>query len=166
MKAQLSIEYYASLIIFILFVGYIFFQLITTSPHFIREAKNERLRIEAYQISELLINDPGEPIDWNLPTETVKRFGLSSNSNKTNLLDMNKIIAFNDSCNTNYKNVRSLIDTEYYFSINLNKTSGEKIENLIDCKPKINVTKQMKVSLSRVVALDSNEFAELVVQMW
>jgi hypothetical protein len=112
----------------------------------------------------MLINDPGEPIDW--PTKIVKRFGLSSNLNKTNLLDINKIDAFNNSCNTSYENVRSLIDTEYYFSINLNKTSGEKLEKLIDCKPKINVTKQMKVSLSRVVALDSNEFAELVIQVW
>ena len=162
MKAQLSIEYYASLTIFIVFIGYIFFQLITTSPQFIRESKNERLRIEAYQISEMLINDPGEPIDW--PTKTVKRLGLSSNQNKTNLLDTNKISIFSSSCASDYENIRSLIGSEYYFSINL--TDRESGQKLIECKPPIPVKKQTTVSITRIVALDSNKAAELVVQLW
>jgi len=162
MKAQLSIEYYASLTIFILFIGYIFFQLITTSPHFIRESKNERLRIETYQISELLVNDPGDPINW--PTKTVKRFGLSSNLNKTNLLAVDKVSAFQSICNINYENIRNLMSIEYYFSINL--TDRESGQKLIECKPPTSINKQITASITRIVALDSGKVAELTVQMW
>lgn len=162
MKAQLTIEYYVSIIVFILFVAYLFFQLIVTSPQFLRESESERLRSESYQISELLINDPGEPINW--PTQVVKRVGLSSNLNKTNLLAKEKITAFQSKCISDYENLRKLIGTEYYFSINLtNRISGEL---LINCKPPIAITKWTKASISRTVALDSNEFAELTLQLW
>src|SRR4030042_873859 len=162
MKAQLSIEYYVSLTIFILFVGYIFFQLIIRSPQFIVEVQNERLRSESYQISELLINDPGEPIVWN--QANVKRIGLSSNLNETNLLSNEKISALQSICNTDYEKIRKLIGTEYYVSIELtNMTSGEK---LIVCTSPISVTKKTKVATTRIVALDSKDFGELVLQLW
>ena len=162
MKAQLSIEYYVSLIIFILFVSYLFFQLITLSPQFNRELENERLRSESYQISELLVNDPGEPIDW--PIKTVKRLGLSSNLNKTNLLSEAKISAFQLKCDSDYEDVKKLIGTEYYFSINL--TNIDSNEKLIECGPPIPVIKQMKVSMTRIVALDSNNVCNLTLQLW
>lgn len=162
MKAQLSIEYYASLTIFILFIGYIFFQLVTLTPQFNTELQNERLRSEGYQISELLINDPGYPIDW--PTKTVKRLGLSSNLNGTNLLSTEKISSFESLCNSNYENVRSLIGTEYQVSLNLTDiTSGQK---LIDCSPPTPIIKKTKASISRFVALDSNHIGELELQLW
>jgi len=145
-----------------LFIGYIFFQLTITSPHFIRESKNEILRIEAYQISELLINDPGKPIDW--PTKPVERFGLSSNVNKTNLLATDKVSAFHSNCNSDYENVSRLIDTEYHFSIDLiDKDSGQK---LIECKPSIPIKKDITATVTRIVSLDSGKVGELTILLW
>jgi len=163
MKAQLTIEYYISLTIFILFIAYLFFQVIKISPQFLRELQAERLKSESYQISELLINDPGEPINW--PSQAnIKRVGLSSNLNKANLLSGEKITAFQSKCNSDYENIRKLIGTEYYFSLDLiDKTSGVK---LISCNPPISVIKKMKSSISRIVALDSNKFGELTLQLW
>jgi hypothetical protein len=162
MKAQLSVEYYVSLTIFILFVGYIFFQLILRSPQFITEVENERLRSESYQVSELLINDPGQPIDWN--QANVKRIGLSSNLNMTNLLSIEKISSLQSICNSDYEKIRKSLGTEYFISIDLvNMTSGEK---LIACTSPISVTKKTKISITRIVALDSKNFGELTLQMW
>lgn len=163
MKAQLSLEYYISLITFILFVTYVSFQLIKISPQFINEVKNERLKSEAYQISELLINDAGEPINW-YNQQNVKRVGLSSNLNKTNFLSLEKITAFQSKCNSDYNNIRKLIGTEYYFSLQLiDRSSGQK---LIDCNPPVTVIKPAKVVMSRIVALSSNSFSEMILKLW
>ena len=163
MKAQMSVEYYISLTIFILFVGYIFFQLIVLSPQYKLELQTERLRSESYQISELLINDPGEPTDWYMDIDTAKRVGLSSNLDKTNLLSEDKIYAFQSAC-SDYENLRKLLGTENEILIELiNITSGEKI---ISCESPISVTKQTKISITRIVALDSDNMGELTLQMW
>ena len=135
------------------------------SPQFITEVKNERLRSEAYQISELLINDAGQPINWNSPPP-VKRVGLSDNSNKTNLLSQGKIAAFNTSCSSDYDNIRKLIGigTEYYFSLNL--TDSNSGQTLIDCNPPLAVIKTAKVTITRITALNQTTFGELTLQLW
>lgn len=168
MKSQLSLEYYASIILFILFVSYIFFQTIALVPRFIKESDDERLKSEAYQISELLVNDVGEPSNWNIQPQQAKRLGLSTSLNKTNLLNISKISVFNSSCNTNYLKVRELIGTEYYFLIRLIELDSNAI--LIDC-PSIDIFKQLpvtksKTSITRIVALDSNKIGKLEIQLW
>lgn len=65
MKGQISfVEYLAALTIFITSVLYIAFQLISFIPQYLNQVNDERVRIDAYQISELLANDPGNPINW------------------------------------------------------------------------------------------------------
>lgn len=124
------------------------------SPQFITEVKNERLKSEAYQISELLINDVGE---------LGKRAGLSSNENKTNLLSKGKIDAFNSSCNSNYENSRKLIGTDYYFSLNLVDSNGQ---TLINCNSPLTFMKPAKIAITRIVALNQTTFGELTLKLW
>jgi len=64
MKAQASFEYYFSLVLFVMFATYIVFQTISVTSVYRREIRNRLLKTEAYQISELLVNDLGEPINW------------------------------------------------------------------------------------------------------
>lgn len=162
LKGQLSLEYCISLILFILFVAYIVFQVLGISPQYLSELKNERIKSEAYQISELLINDLGEPLNWY--ASTPKRIGLSSNENKTNLLSLEKITALQTVCQSDYESVRKLIDTDNDFSITLtNLASGQK---LIDCTSSTSRTIKTKASITRIIALTDNSFAELTVQMW
>jgi hypothetical protein len=93
-----------------------------------------------------------------------KRIGLSSNLNKTNLLSEEKIYALQSICNSDYEKVKTLLGTEYYFSINLtNMASGEK---LLVCNPPISVIKKTKTSITRIVALNSEDLGELTLQMW
>jgi len=165
MKAQLSLEYYISLTIFIGFIVYISFQVMRISPQFITEVENERLKSEAYQISELLINDAGEPLNWENNPSSVERIGLSKNyKNETNLLSQQKITAFNTTCNSDYGNVRRSIGTDYYFSLELIDISSG--QSLIDCNPPIIFVKPAKVVITRITALDSPAFGELILQLW
>jgi len=70
MKAQISYEYYFSLVLFVIFVLYVVFYVISTVPSYTREIKSQLLMSEAYQISELLVNDPGEPYSWATQTSS------------------------------------------------------------------------------------------------
>lgn len=158
----MTVEYYISLIIFASFIAYLAFQLIKITPNFMNALRDENLRIEAYKLSELLVNDPGEPIDWNVQPQ-VKRIGLSSNENKTNLLSREKIIALQSKCSINYAMVRRLLATEYNFSLVLKKTSGE---TLAECKPTITPYRGTNVTISRIVALDDNSMGELILYVW
>src|SRR3990170_8314923 len=66
MKAQISfVEYIISFSIFGVFVAYMFFRVLGTMPVYADEIRGERLKNEAFQLSEFLINDPGDPVDWD-----------------------------------------------------------------------------------------------------
>jgi hypothetical protein len=65
MKAQVSFEYYFSLVLFVMLAMYVVFQTISVTSVYRTEVRNRLIKAEAYQISELLVNDLGEPINWN-----------------------------------------------------------------------------------------------------
>lgn len=165
MKAQFSIEYFTSLVLFVGFVAYIFLQVLKFAPAYIGELKNEETRSEAYQVSELLVNDAGQPSNWDL--STVQRIGFSDeNYNKTNLLSRRKInlISGTGGCDAGYANVQKNIGTTHQFSLFLKDITNNNI--LISCTPPTVVPKTINVTVRRVVALDTNSYGELVLQMW
>ena len=116
MKGQVSFEYFVALMIFITFILFVALQLISKSMPYRRESKYSTLLSEAYQISEILINDPGEPINWD--SSNVKRIGLlDETKNRTGLLSRSKIDKL---AKMNYQSVANGlgIDTsKYRFSI-------------------------------------------------
>jgi hypothetical protein len=156
------------MIIFILFVAYIAFQIMALRPAYLREVRNEILRSESYQLSDLLVNDPGEPLNWDVAS--VKRIGLSNeNVNKTNYLSVAKIVKLVSLCpqagySTSFPQ-KFGIDQKYQFSIIVkNITSGLP---LADCHPSsIIAARAINTSIKRVVVLDSGEYGEVTVQMW
>jgi len=171
MKAQISfVEYLVAFSVFVTFVAYIFFRLVNFMPIYREEIKDELIRSETYQISELLINDPGDPVNWNsligVSENQIKRIGLSDSSkSKTNFLSVDKINALRAKCPVGgYGNeLKNWIDTEYQFSLILtDKTGGVPP---LDCHPPQVISKRIKASIRRVVAFDSG-YGELVLQVW
>lgn len=165
-KAQLSIEYIIALLIFITFASYIAFRLITQTPIYLGELKSEIVRSEAYQVSELLINDPGEPTDWHQqPDASIDRIGLSDETaGKTNLLSVAKLNALRTKCDEGkYEMVKNWIDTDHQFYLLIVDKTGT-IEP-IECKPEVVVTRAVNVTVRRIAAFDS-AYAELILQMW
>ncbi len=164
MKAQISVEYFISLILFIGFIAYIFFQVLRFTPVYLTEIKNEEIRSEVYQISELLVNDHGEPANWDLGT--INRLGLSDETqNKTNLLSRRKINLIESRCSAGgYSDIKTWIGTEHDFTIILTDLSTSSI--LINCKPDTFITRTINATVRRVVAFDSGNYGELIVEVW
>jgi len=167
MKAQISfVEFLTSMVIFITFVGYFSLQVLIFIPSYIDNIKGERLRSEAFQVSELLINDPGQPLDWDVNFANATRIGLlDQTENKTNLLSGSKISTFNSTCQLSYSSVKNLMGIDNDFSLIL--ISGS--ETKISCNPPVITTRQIQVTIRRVIAFNEGgtiKYGELILQMW
>lgn len=169
MKGQISfVEYLASLTLFIAAVLYIAFQLINFVPAYLVIAKDQRVRIDAYQISEILVDDPGKPINWyTLPSSQIVRLGLSSEiANKTNFLSLQKITVFNGLCKAanGYSNLQSDLGTSDNFAILLFNRTADNGTLLINCQPASPISSSLNTTVRRTVAIDSNDIGEMIVQ--
>lgn len=65
MKAQLSWEFVATVFLFIISTVYFLLIIFQISPYVRYGVEAETKRVKAFKISEILISDPGEPVDWS-----------------------------------------------------------------------------------------------------
>jgi len=169
MKGQISfVEYLVAMTIFITFSVYFFYYLMSFLPNYLNQLESERIRSEAYQISEMLINDPGEPTNWYLNPNNAKRIGFSDeNFNQTNLLSLDKINAIGIACTIGYKKIKKLIGSDLDFSIILRKKPSNNV--LLACVPLSSPTKVTNVTIRRIVSINTPaglELGELILQVW
>jgi hypothetical protein len=156
--------------IFVAFVSYVFFTVFNLVPKYTSEVRAERLRSEAYQISELLINDAGSPADWNR-TGTPTRLGLSNQDyNITNYLSKSKLAALHNKCfqpnYAGYSDVAKWIGIDRQFSILVLSRNCPIVP--VDCRPNASTFRSspINVSIRRFVAFDENCFGELELEVW
>ncbi len=168
-KGMFNLEYVVVLIIFVIFSTYFTFKMLEQRPLYIREVKEEIYRSQSYRFSEMIINDPGHPTDWDILVGTIdepsiKRVGLLNHfENKTNLLSEDKIFAFETLCeNSGYSMVKKLVGVEddFYIMIIDETNTFETIE----CKPE--EIGEIKSNIRRSVAFDSGNYGEIIVQIW
>lgn len=167
MKGQLSYEFYMAILVFITFTAYIFFQVFAITPAYTEEVASQLLHSEAYQLSEILINDEGEPPDWETRgLDEVKRIGLSSTQGKLNLLSDQKISKLNEICSTNYQAVMSRLDVSgYQFALNLTNIEDNSV--LISCSPpQVIARTRLKVRVTRIATTVSGVNVRLVLEVW
>ncbi len=172
MKGQLTIEYLISFGIFVTLIGYIYLSYTKNIPIFVDEVKKEVTRSEAFQISELLINNPGEPSSWTFAT--VKRIGLSNNTaGKQNLITMNKINElsnFNCLVPSEYLSLQKKIATNKQvslFILDIN-TIDEVRTPLYTCKSPIIQKTAINTTIRRLTAYNDGNLiktAEIIVQV-
>ncbi len=165
MKGQLSFDYYFSLIVFVMFVTFLFFKLITFFPFYSSEVLDHRIRSEAYQVSELLVNDVGYPGNWHADASSAQRLGLSDETkNKTNSLSLAKAAAFNTMCG-DYSKIVQLLDIKDGFWVTLTKTTANPPQAVILCSPQ-DTGGKVRANISRIVAFDDGTYGELKVSVW
>lgn len=165
MKGQLSFDFYIGLIVFVTFVAYLIFEVMKITPTYLDKMREQRLYAEAYQISELLINDQGEPINWNVVGGT-KRLGLSDSSrNVTNYISLSKAAAFNNICNSDYTTTKALlgIPDNYQFSVYLVSKVDSTVP--ISCKSPQAIGRVRIVNMTRTVGFSSG-YGELILLLW
>ena len=141
---------------------------INNIPIFVDDVRKDATRSETFQISELLINDPGEPVNWNL--SNVKRVGLQNqNQNKQNLIDKAKIDILYD-CSTQYQEFQRKIGTTREFSLiifDINSVNGQRTL-LYSCFPPQITKTTVNATVKRVTAYTDGgqtKLAELIVQV-
>lgn len=173
-KGQISLDYIISLVVFMTITLYIAFQVMRFAPLYLKEIREETLRSEAYQVSELLINDPGLPKYWDSlqvsQRDTIKRLGLSDNSSRMNLVSIDKANEFEQICNieNDYAMVEDrmgLDETGY----NMHVTLVDLVEDTIiidNCQSTITSEGRQTAVVRRIVALTNGNYAELVLRMW
>ena len=170
-KGQLSADFYIALVAFLGFLAYITFQLFQTVPASSANVKEETIRIEAYQLSELLVNDGGHPVDWQAkPLADIKRIGLSDTTkNMINSLSREKADRlfkgfglFPAIC-ANYNDVRGLLDIrdEASFTLIEHKSPDE----VFTCKS--SESKKTSFNVSRTVLISGTSYpSEIIVEVW
>jgi len=171
MKAQMTVEYVITFVAFIGFMIFIYVQYSSNIPDFIIETKKENSRSKAYQLSELLLNDAGQPSNWNLVS--VQRIGLlDQNYNKSNLLSLEKITNLNSMCPNDYQDVQTLLALDQSFSIHFyNITDTGVREILLDCSPSIDLLDktELNTTIKRITSFVDNSgnknFGELIIEV-
>ena len=171
MKAQLTFEYMISFIIFIGIIVYIYLSYSANIPNFIQEVFKEDARSKAYQLSEILVNDLGHPIDWD--KSNVERVGLSDmNFNKANLMSRIKITELSgfDCANQNdYDELKDLFALDRDFSIVIFEIQDDGDRNLLfSCFPS-DLKTAIQAKVTRITAYTEDgdvKPAEVIVQVW
>jgi len=175
LKGQLTVEYLISFVLFIGLILYIYVIYSSNIPNFVGEVEKEDARAKAYQVSEILLNDPGEPINWD--RNNVKRIGLSDeNFNKTNLVSESKILKLKDLCNeiNGYEKMLKKLGIDEPISIfifKIDEQTGERTLFFDDfnCQPSVIKITQIKSRVSRITAYTDNgdvKMAEIVVEVF
>ncbi len=171
-KAQLTIQYLASFILFVGIVILIYLSYSTNIPRFVEEVGKENTRSKAYQLSEILINNPGGPSNWN-NINNVKRIGLSDeNQNKTNFISYTKVeqlkglVCQNDA---DFKEIQEKLALNRSFSIFIfNITDNGNRDLLYNCSPSLFPKTVINATIKRITAMNNGgkiELAEVIVQM-
>ncbi|MFH7880784.1 MAG: hypothetical protein QXI09_02125 [Candidatus Aenigmatarchaeota archaeon] len=151
MDLQASYEFYIVFFVFLIIISYIISYILSFRNIYLKEIKKEILFGEAYKISQILVNDVGEPENWHLNIDNAKRIGLLSSSNYFNHLSLSKINVFNLNCRNNYNLIKNLIGTELDFSIRLVSNDGNV---LIDC---IRPFGEEVIEIDRIVSFDDGK---------
>jgi len=161
MKGQAGFEFYAAILLFVIAITYVFFQITTAFPKGLEEIRRQTLLSEAFQISEILIKDAGEPNNWYLDVLNAKRIGLANESfSQLGIISFRKSKVVNDTCNLNYNLFKKLLGLNYDVGILL------KHENV----PIINCTRPYSgiyvAKISRIVSFENRSYGELTVWVY
>jgi hypothetical protein len=160
-KVQIGFEQVFSLSLFVFSITYLIYQLLSYYPSYIGEMRRESIFSEAYQISEILVNDYGDPTSWySLPLAQIKRIGfLNESIGKSNVLSLIKISKANEICNLNYQKFKQLLDlkNDISFVVYLNNNV------VASCTRPLG---ERVVKVNRIVAFDNGSYGELVIWLY
>jgi len=169
-------EYLTVLIIFVMFSSYFAYKLLEQKPVYLEEVKSEIYRSESYRLSEILTNDPGEPLEWydfltvEQVIEETSRLGLSNHTeNKTNHVIEEKIVMLGDLCDyeDGYNIVKERLGASYDFSIivtDLSREAPEETFGSVQCEP--SSIGEVKSSIKRFISFGSGYYGEVAVSVW
>lgn len=122
MKGILDIEFAVSLFVFLVVLSFVTISIVGTIPLLREQALTDDIRSKAWQLSELLVFDTGEPSSWTI--ETVRRIGLSNGTRYG--IDSTKITRLRTLCDgrDGYLRVKELLTVSVRNDIMITITEG------------------------------------------
>lgn len=134
-SGQLSLDFIIGFSIFL--IGFIFVATLMSGLIIGLQSKTIDLDAVAYRTGVILVEDPGEPITWQLNNmeekDSIIRLGLAISKDTPNILSREKVEKFNNSTFFSYPNdyrKRLIFSGEgtypYYFQITLHNTLDNK----------------------------------------
>ena len=164
MRGQISIEYLIALSIFLGLISYIYLRYVGNITPFIEDVIKEEKRAEAFQIANILVNDPGEPADWDSSPNNAKRIGLANQStNMSNWIKHSKINAFTSQCSK----LQNLLAIERPFNVmifDVNPSTGVRTPLALCMSPVLRID-QVNATVKRYAIYDNHKIAEIIVQV-
>jgi len=160
-KAQIGFEQVFSLILFVISVTYLVYSLLSYYPSYINEMKRQTTFSEAYLISEILVNDVGEPANWySLQINQIRRIGLLNESlNKTNVISITKTRMLNTTCNSGYRTFKQLLDLKN--DISLIVYIGNNV--LVNCTRPVG---ERVAKINRIISFDNGSYGEMIIWLY
>lgn len=128
MKGQIKIEFIFGILFFGILIFYLATQINTVVTSVATDSRIDSLKAEAKSVMKILLEDPGEPDNWNkVSIDEIKRMGLMNQTiKKVFYLSKEKIDFLNSNCElmnitisnrgyklTIYKNGQLLLDCGY-----------------------------------------------------
>jgi len=93
-KGQFNVEYLTAFGIFALVMLYSYTSISNFIPAYLQRVEEQKVKADAFYLSEVLLNDPGEPPNW-LDPQLASRIGLlDEKSMLTNVLSLEKVKSF------------------------------------------------------------------------
>ncbi|MBI4896497.1 MAG: hypothetical protein HY832_03020 [Candidatus Aenigmarchaeota archaeon] len=119
MKGVVDIEFMISLFMFLVTISFITYTIAGNLPRYHEEATVNHLRSVAFQASELLLFDKGNPQDWQSESviTDVNQIGLAAD--KKYKIDSVKIAALNKYCTNEYDAIKNKIIHDDALEMNL-----------------------------------------------
>lgn len=116
---------------------------------------------EAYLISEILVNDVGEPANWySLQINQIRRIGLLNESlNKTNVVSITKTRMLNTTCNYDYRTFKQLLDLKN--DISLIVYIGNNV--LVNCTRPVG---ERVAKINRIISFDNGSYGEMIIWLY
>jgi hypothetical protein len=135
-KGVIDIEFILAVVVFLSAITFVSYVIIGNVPALHRESLSEDLRSRAYQVSQLLLFDQGEPADWDTNPLSVQRLGLSTGEAYT--ISSAKITALATVCG-DYNNLKSLLSQDFTKDVKISVVDAAGT-SLLDCGPAVNTT--------------------------
>jgi hypothetical protein len=150
MKGIADVEFILSTMIFLGIITFVTFSIVSNVPGLRDSSMRETLHVRAYEVSQLLLFDQGEPSDWYTAPASVKRMGLSR-TNDRYALDKRKIAAMQTICSTDYRTIRAAFgDKIFDMRLNITDSAGNQ---LLSCGPPLIRTSRSETKITRFAIL-------------
>ena len=164
-KGVIDIEFIVSALVFLTTIIFVTFLIISEIPTFRSGAFSDDLRSRAYETSQLLLFDEGEPANWQTLSDVnqVRRLGLSSGSRYGT--SSSKISKLNEFCSTisGYQSVKGLLGLDFRNDVRINVTDASGA--LASCGPGVTGLVRPQAQITRFGVLSNNNVMAMTVSI-